>query len=101
LPGNISIYLSRVGPGVFFALFGAAVIALSLHHAIQYKAEPDEAAVAEASQKKVTYIGITADRSEFDPAELAQRQSLMRPSLYWLIGNQDTLTTFAGISKIC
>lgn len=30
LPGNISIYLSRVGPGVFFALFGAAVIALSL-----------------------------------------------------------------------
>ena len=26
LPGNISIYISRVGPGVFFALFGAAIL---------------------------------------------------------------------------
>ncbi|MEZ5830584.1 MAG: hypothetical protein R3D05_05355 [Dongiaceae bacterium] len=30
LPGGISIYLSRVGPGVFFSLFGAIVIGLSL-----------------------------------------------------------------------
>ena len=36
LPGNISIYLSRVGPGVFFALFGVVVVALSLHKAIIY-----------------------------------------------------------------
>jgi len=36
LPGNISVYLSRVGPGVFFALFGVVVVALSLHKAIIY-----------------------------------------------------------------
>ncbi len=30
LPGGISIWLSRVGPGVFFLLFGTALIALSL-----------------------------------------------------------------------
>lgn len=84
LPGNISIYLSRVGPGVFFALFGAAVIALSLHHSIQYSAEPGETIAVNAPQKKVTYLGVTADRGESDPAELAQRQSLLRPSLYWL-----------------
>jgi hypothetical protein len=30
LPGGIGVYLTRIGPGVFFALFGSAVIALSL-----------------------------------------------------------------------
>ncbi len=29
LPGGISIYISRVGPGVFFALFGSALVAFS------------------------------------------------------------------------
>jgi len=36
LPGGISIDLSRVGPGVFFALFGAIVVALSLYNTITY-----------------------------------------------------------------
>lgn len=35
LPGGISIYLTRVGPGVFFALFGAIVVALSFHYSIK------------------------------------------------------------------
>ncbi|MDX8405946.1 MAG: hypothetical protein R8K50_07335 [Mariprofundus sp.] len=30
LPGGISIHLSRVGPGVFFALFGALIIGTSI-----------------------------------------------------------------------
>ena len=30
LPGGVSIYVSRVGPGVFFVMFGAAVVGLSL-----------------------------------------------------------------------
>ncbi len=30
LPWNISVVLTRVGPGVFFALFGAGVVALSI-----------------------------------------------------------------------
>ena len=34
LPWNISVALTRVGPGVFFALFGAAVVALGLHSAV-------------------------------------------------------------------
>jgi hypothetical protein len=29
LPGGISIYMTRIGPGAFFALFGAIVVALS------------------------------------------------------------------------
>jgi len=31
LPGGISIYISRVGPGVFFALFGTAVVGSSFY----------------------------------------------------------------------
>jgi hypothetical protein len=34
LPWNISVALSRVGPGVFFALFGAAVVGYDLHQGI-------------------------------------------------------------------
>jgi hypothetical protein len=34
LPGGISIYVTRVGPGVFFALFGAAILALGLYRGL-------------------------------------------------------------------
>jgi hypothetical protein len=34
LPWNISIVLSRVGPGVFFALFGAAIVAFDLRASV-------------------------------------------------------------------
>jgi hypothetical protein len=35
LPGNISIYVSRVGPGVFFAMFGTVILALSFLRPVQ------------------------------------------------------------------
>jgi hypothetical protein len=35
LPGGISVYLSRVGPGVFFALFGVGVIIASLYFSLR------------------------------------------------------------------
>lgn len=35
LPWNITVGLARVGPGVFFALFGAAVVGYSLHGSIR------------------------------------------------------------------
>src|SRR5260370_41555829 len=36
LPGGISIFLSRVGPGAFFALFGAFVVGLSFYYSAAY-----------------------------------------------------------------
>lgn len=39
LPGGITVILSRVGPGVFFALFGAAVVAYGLHEAVSFTRE--------------------------------------------------------------
>lgn len=43
LPGNVSIYLSRVGPGVFFSLFGVAVLVASLYFQMT-RYEPGESA---------------------------------------------------------
>ena len=36
LPSDITVVLSRVGPGIFFALFGMSVIALSFYQPVQY-----------------------------------------------------------------
>ena len=35
LPGGVSIWLSRVGPGIFFALFGAVIVAYSFASAVR------------------------------------------------------------------
>lgn len=66
LPGGISIFITRVGPGVFFALFGAAVVALSLYYGIVYsKAESAESAETVASAGTQTfYRGIMSGLSE-------------------------------------
>lgn len=40
LPGDVSIILTRVGPGIFFALFGAAVVVTSLSKGMSYHHEP-------------------------------------------------------------
>lgn len=34
LPGGVSIYLTRVGPGTFFALFGSVIVSLSFYFAV-------------------------------------------------------------------
>jgi hypothetical protein len=42
LPGGISIFLTRVGPGTFFALFGAIVVAMSFAFPVQYSKYSEE-----------------------------------------------------------
>ena len=39
LPWNVTVAVSRVGPGVFFAIFGAAVVAYALHEAVTFTRE--------------------------------------------------------------
>ena len=34
LPGGLNVYLSRIGPGAFFALFGCALVVMSFKQAI-------------------------------------------------------------------
>ena len=87
LPGNISIYLSRVGPGIFFALFGAAVIALSLHHSIVYRVEPSAAQnmqTAQTDQARLVYQGATPGGSVADSAILKERRARLEYLMPWL-----------------
>ncbi|HEY1239690.1 MAG TPA: hypothetical protein VGF16_03995 [Bryobacteraceae bacterium] len=74
LPGNISVYVSRVGPGIFFAMFGAAVIALSLHSAISFTP-------ARADGRGVEFSGIsaTADAAEHPAGEMDRAR--LRPEM--------------------
>src|SRR5712675_1792556 len=54
LPGGISIWLSRVGPGVFFALFGAAIVGYSFASTVrvtdEQKGAPASTAAAMTSE---------------------------------------------------
>lgn len=54
LPGGVSIFLTRIGPGVFFALFGIAVIGYSVTKPIQFSLPPASDTVASGG---VTYSG--------------------------------------------
>ena len=71
LPGDISIFFSRVGPGVFFSLFGAAVVVVSLQHGLELDLANKSSVSAEATEKtaslKVRYMGDGA--GEPDPAK--------------------------------
>src|SRR3712207_3118553 len=45
LPWNISIVMTRVGPGVFFALFGIAALSLALYRPLDRTARADARAL--------------------------------------------------------
>ena len=49
LPGGISIWLSRVGPGVFFALFGAAIVGYSFASTVKVTTEQASPSVKTSS----------------------------------------------------
>lgn len=49
LPWGISVVMTRVGPGVFFALFGAVTVGLALAQPLEYRTLP-QAPVSQAPQ---------------------------------------------------
>ena len=70
LPGDISVFFSRIGPGVFFSLFGAAVVVVSLQQGLELNLANKASVSAETTEKvtdlKVRYMGGTG---EPDPAK--------------------------------
>ena len=86
-PGGISIIVNRVGPGVFFALFGAGVVALSLYHGIDYfrqtnvgSAETKTAASSEAEY----FSGMVHDPSQRDQDHVNRRRRELRLEVEFL-----------------
>jgi hypothetical protein len=78
LPGGISIFLSRVGPGVFFSLFGAVVIGLSFQYGISFSDSQPRAAmaVAEAEPSEIArnWSGISSNPTALAPVEAISTQ---------------------------
>ncbi len=65
-PGDISIYIARVGPGVFFALFGAVIVGLSFYLDVEYfQQTPNH---TPADQKIGYYRGLTPTQIRGDLA---------------------------------
>lgn len=66
LPGGVSIYVSRVGPGVFFALFGTAIVAFSVLSPAQINA-PNKAEVTSSAEAfSASYLSGKNDNEVFD-----------------------------------
>ena len=72
LPGGISIDLNRVGPGVFFALFGAIVVALSLYNTITYTEINDPNNSGE-TMREFSGVGATQQQNKEPERELLRR----------------------------
>jgi hypothetical protein len=86
LPGDIGLVFTQVGPGVFFALFGAAVLVFSLRMQLTYRRElikggtagaesgvstpPSEASVV------VTYLNATEQISDDQSIQSARSRHL-------------------------
>ncbi len=77
LPGGISIYVTRVGPGVFFALFGAAILAMGLYRGLSVEVReqgPGVVAAGGASTAAVTERRLSSAVPSAVPAEERERQ---------------------------
>jgi hypothetical protein len=58
LPWNISIVLTRIGPGVFFALYGAIIVAYALHQSVTFTREPVPATAGTTVAEKQDFRGV-------------------------------------------
>jgi hypothetical protein len=84
LPGGISIFVTRVGPGVFFVLFGASVVALSLYQGIVYFRErPSDPKTHSRSDIEI-YGGLTPRRSTEDREKLERDRLRLRLEVEFL-----------------
>ncbi|NOZ67932.1 MAG: hypothetical protein GXP46_01480 [Deferribacteres bacterium] len=76
LPGGISIFITRVGPGVFFALFGAVIVAFSIYHGIVYfhKGTNDRVMATGSPRSNIEYYSGLTQRHTMDNREQTDRQ---------------------------
>jgi hypothetical protein len=82
LPWNISIVLTRVGPGVFFALFGSAAVYLTLAQPL--KMEQNGGKITYASKRVLDLPSSSADGRALLRREMAYLNTLphqLRPDL--------------------
>jgi hypothetical protein len=93
-PWGLSIFVARVGPGVFFALFGAAVVGVSLYKGIVASLPGDaEQTSLQGSRPQVIYSGISEVKREGPPVELVKARNRLRLQVEFLNGLPSRLKT--------
>lgn len=104
LPGGINIFLSRIGPGVFFSLFGTLVVGLSLYYQTQIELSPGlRSAQPLTAQESVTlkYQGFGERPAAMESEEdLAARRSEARRTIYELNAIPPMLKTQLAPAKL-
>lgn len=96
LPGGVSIFLTRLGPGAFFALFGATVIALSFRFTLSQSTEARVPALSSTGdsvpvssyRNETTYFSQSSDLGE---ETLAMERAQLRGHLFLLNRLDDLL----------
>jgi len=73
LPGGVSIILSRIGPGIFFALFGAGMIIYSINKPIEITDYAEQAASIDGvtttkRSRSLTGLGQSSEAGQQQPA---------------------------------
>jgi hypothetical protein len=57
LPGDVTVMLCRIGPGVFFALFGTAVVGASLVYPVRYRETEKVDGTIVKREKEISGVG--------------------------------------------
>jgi hypothetical protein len=77
LPGGTAIHITRVGPGVFFSLFGTAILIMSYMHPVDFKQGPSagsgSSTAGAAGGENASFIGAMPALSS--PAEKVSLRS--------------------------
>ena len=90
LPGGTTIYLTRVGPGVFFALFGALVVSLALYKAVTFTESSTAASQTTPGSAAASFTGVSnAAIALSDEPEVARQET--RQLIGWLNGAREVL----------
>jgi hypothetical protein len=82
-PGGIKVYVSRVGPGVFFCLFGATVVGLSLTYPVSFE-RTDIAGPTSVSQVRSTGFGGVTAAGQLDDEALMLSRLRVRKEIGYL-----------------
>ncbi len=88
LPGDFRLVLSRVGPGVLFSLFGAAILIVSLVHGLRFDTAPQVAATTKTAEQ-----ASLAGFRYASPAADANRLSALRDAARGTVAELDGLST--------
>lgn len=90
LPGGVNIYLSRIGPGAFFAIFGCTLVAISFLQQVRVDRERrtvSEQTTSAATEEKQSYLGAGSGA----PGASAEQRAIQL---------KDARTTLASLNQL-